>query len=124
MNAAPVSAVAFGFVKVILSTEVVVATMLAGANDLATPTWLSTVSVPVVAVVVAAFAAVIEPVLLTRLAALALVTLTVMSQLAFAGTLPPVSVSDAPPAAAVTLPLQPAPLIAAAGVAVFLRLPG
>ena len=45
-------------------------------------------------------------------------------QLPFAGTLPPLSVSEPPPAAAVTVPLQPAPLIAAAGAAVFTRPPG
>ena len=52
---------------------------------------------------------------------MALVTLTVMSQLLPAGIAPPVSASEVPLAAAVTVPLQPAPLSVPAGAAVLTR---
>ena len=73
---------------------------------------------------VPAFVVVTAPVLLTYVLAVALLTLTVMSQLPPAGTLPALKASDAAPAAAVTVPLQPAPLIAPAGEPVFTSPPG
>ena len=55
------------------------------------------------------------------MAALALLTLTVMSQLPPADTLPALEASEVPLAAAVTVPLQPAPVMTPAGVAVLTR---
>ena len=65
MKAAPVIATAFGFVKVIFSTEVALVETEAGVKAFRTVTRLSTTSVPLTDELVPAFVVVTAPVLLT-----------------------------------------------------------
>ena len=58
-------ATAFGFVKVIFSTELALVETEAGVKALSTVMWLSTTSVPLTDPLVPAFVVVTAPVLLT-----------------------------------------------------------
>jgi hypothetical protein len=119
VNAAPVSAVAFGLVIVIVRTEAELGDTLFGANAFAIVACCSTVSVAVAAAAVPAFVVVTLPVLLRYELALAEVTLTVTVQEPLAGIVPPESARLAPPLAAVTTPAPQ--VVAPEAEAVFTR---
>ncbi len=125
MNAAPVAAVALGFVSVMVSTLVSLVPTDAGAKlfaaviEFSTPSRevAATVFEPALVVVTAPIASV-----LVYVAAVLLVTLTVTVQEPLAGIVPPVSATVLPPFVAVTVP--PVHVVAPAGVALLTRLAG
>src|SRR4051812_24681341 len=97
-------ATAFVFASVIVKTEVTPVPTVAGAKTFATPACASTVSVAAAPAAVPAFVVVTLPVLLTYVAAVALVTFTVTVQAALPGTVAPESATLVPLLAAVTVP--------------------
>jgi hypothetical protein len=112
VNAAPVMATALGLVKRIFNCDVA-----PGAIDVTLKLFSTVSGEPTVTASVALDAlplptlvVLMAPLLFKKLAAVALLTLTVTSQLPAAGMVPPVKASDVPPLAAVTVPKQPAPL--------------
>jgi hypothetical protein len=117
VTAAPVIAVVFGFVSVIVSTEVPFTPTAVGAKALVTIGAESTVSVAVAALAVPV-SVVTAPVELRYEPADALVTLTVTVQPP-AGTVPPASASELPPFAPVATP--PGHVVAGDAEAVFTR---
>src|SRR5450631_273813 len=78
-----------------------------------------TVNIADAPAVLSASGVVTAPLLSVYTLGVLLVTLTLYVQVMPAGTTPTVSASVLPPAAAVSVPVQPAPVIAAPGVAVF-----
>src|SRR5512140_977654 len=95
--------------------------MKVGAKLFATVGGENTRSVPLAALPVPPLVELIGPVEFTYAPGVLEVTLTVIVHEDEAGTTPPESVRLAPAAAALTVPEQPAPLMAAAGVPVFTR---
>ncbi len=125
VKAAPVAAVAFGFVSVIVRTDTSVVPIEAGVNDLATVSAFNTVRLALAAAVLApAFVVVSAPeaIVLLYVAGVALVTLTVTVHEPLAGIVAPESASEVPLFAAVTVP--PAQVVAPEAEAVFTRLAG
>ena len=104
MSAAAVSAVAFGFVRVIVSTDGVPGVTVEGAKALATVGCASTVSVALAAAALPALVVETVPVLLRYAPADAEVTFTVTVHELLAGTTPAESARELPPLAAVTTP--------------------
>ena len=107
VKAAPVTAVAFALVSVIVNTLASLVPMELGANDLATVSAPSTVSDPLTAPVFApAFVLVMPPpaMVLLYAPATAAVTVTVTVHEPPAGIVPPESATLPPPLAAVTAP--------------------
>ena len=107
VKAAPVAAVAFGFVSVIVSTLVSLVPIEPGVKDLATVSAFRTVRLAFAAAVLApAFVVVSAPAAIELLyvAAVPLVTVTVTVHEPLAGIVPPESATLPPPLAAVTAP--------------------
>ena len=125
MKAAPVAAVAFGFVSVIVSTLVSLVPIEAGVNDLATVSAFNTVRLALAAAVLApAFVVVSAPeaIVLLYVAGVALVTFTVTVHEPLAGIVAPLRATLVPLFAAVTVP--PAQVVAPLALPVFTRLAG
>ncbi len=120
VNAAPVIAVAFGLVSVIVITLTSFVPSDAGEKALATVRSVSTLKVALPAVVFEPALVVVSPpigIVLANAPAADAVTFTVTVQEPEAGMVPPESATLPPLAAAVTVP--PVHVVAPAGVAVF-----
>ena len=125
VNAAPVIAVAFGFVSVIVRTLASLVPMDAGAKALATVSPLSTVIDALAAAVLAPAFVVVRPpiaMVLLYVFAEALVTVTVTVHEPLAGMVAPESAALVPAFAAVTVP--PAQVVAPEAGVAFTRPPG
>ena len=119
MNAAPVTAVVFGLVSVMVSVDGPPTFTPLGAKAFAIAGRASTVSVPETLAVVPAFAVAMAPVELLYVPADALITFTVTVHDEFASTVAPESATLLPLLAAVTV--APEHVVAPEAEAVFAR---